>query len=608
MNKSIFITHLSLAFALAIVLAACSTGIKKTAKTEMTAGTVAIVPSWRLTASENDQSRLDYLFQEAAKMKLQERHSEALDLLQHCHNIAPDAPEVLYELSLYELYFRHDSVAIDMLERAAQLDPRNTFYKEALATYHLNRNQVEKALPYLEAIAELRPTRSDILAQLTRIYTGLDRPSEAIRALDRIEVLEGKMPSVSHQKFVLYKQMGQIDEGFKELESLSKEYPHEMSYRLAIADQMLDADREADALKIYDEVRRAEPDNNHLHLSMLQYYRHTGNDSLFTTTRDSLLFAPKTDTDVRVTLMRDLIASEMRNDSLGRHNVIQTFDSLDHRFGNDLDLLQLRAAFLATYDKQNDSDFVAVMDRVIEVEPANTQAIFYLIQYYGEHQQFQQLEDLCRRAVLTHPEELVCHFYLGVALYQQGKKIEAMKAFQDGIVQKTDESRPSMVADLYSILGDIYHETGRDRDAFAAYDSCLVYQDDNVGCLNNYAYYLSLKKRDLDRAEEMSYRTIRLEPDNKTYLDTYAWILFMKERYAEAAHYIDRVCPPDSTDSVLLAMDGVSGVVLEHAGDIAAKNGKMEQALRFWRLAQQAGGDGLTALLPKKIQMKKYVE
>ena len=607
MKKSIFITHLSLAFALAIVLTACGAG-NKTAKTEMTAGTVAIVPSWRLTASENNQSRLDYLFQEAAKMKLQERHSEALDLLRHCHNIAPDAPEVLYELSLYELYFRHDSVAIDMLEHASQLDPRNTFYKEALATYHLNRNQAEKALPYLEAIAELRPTRSDILAQLTRIYTGLDRPSEAIRALDRIEILEGKMPSVSHQKFVLYKQMGEIDKGFKELESLSKEYPHEMSYRLAIADQMLDADREADALKIYDEVRRAEPDNNHLHLSMLQYYRHTGNDSLFTTTRDSLLFAPKTDTDVRVTLMRDLIASEMRNDSLGRHNVIQTFDSLDHRFGNDLDLLQLRAAFLATYDKQNDSDFVAVMDRVIEVEPANTQAIFYLIQYYGEHQQFQQLEDLCRRAVLTHPEELVCHFYLGVALYQQGKKIEAMKAFQDGIVQKTDESRPSMVADLYSILGDIYHEIGRDRDAFAAYDSCLVYQDDNVGCLNNYAYYLSLKKRDLDRAEEMSYRTICLEPDNKTYLDTYAWILFMKERYAEAAHYIDRVCPPDSTDSVLLAMDGVSGVVLEHAGDIAAKNGKMEQALRFWRLAQQAGGDGLTALLPKKIQMKKYVE
>jgi tetratricopeptide (TPR) repeat protein len=148
---------------------------------------------------------------------------------------------------------------------------------------------------------------------------------------------------------------------------------------------------------------------------------------------------------------------------------------------------------------------------------------------------------------------------------------------------------------------------GRDTDAFAAYDSCLTYQSDNASCLNNYAYYLSLEDRDLDRAEEMSYRSIRLEPDNKTFLDTYAWILFMKQRYSEAQRYIDRVCPPDSTDSVLLADESISGVVFEHAGDIAACNQQMEQALRFWTLAQKAGGSGLTAVLPKKIKLKKYI-
>ena len=597
-----------------IVLAACGTIRRARQDGEGTATVsqakaVADDGGARRALSLNDRMRLDYLFQEAAKMKLQERHSEALDLLRQCYTIAPNAPEVLYELSLYELYFRNDSLALALLRQATRLDPRNTFYKEAIATYYLNHIQTEQALPYLEAIAELRPTRSDVLAQLTRIYTSLDRQADAIRALDRIELLEGKMPSVSYQKFALYKRLGQEDKGFEELESLCHEYPHDMTYRLAVADQLLAADREAEALKVYDEVRRQEPDNTALQLSMLQYYRHTGNDSLFAAVRDSLLYEPKSDTDVRVTLMRDLIAQELRDDSLhkGQQRVVETFDSLDTRFGPTLDLLQLRAAFLATYDKQNDSDFVAVMDRVIQLEPANTQAVFYLIQYYGEHQQYEQLEDICRRAVNTHPEELVCHFYLGVALYQQGKKTEAMKAFEEGLLQKTSESRPAMVADLYSILGDIYHESGREDDAFEAYDSCLIYQDDNVGCLNNYAYYLSLLGRDLDKAEEMSYRTIRLEPDNKTYLDTYAWILFMKERYAEAAHYIDRVCPADSADEVLLTMEGVSGVVLEHAGDIAAKNGNQEQALRFWTLALQAGGDGLTAVLPKKIRLKRYL-
>ncbi|MCR4995652.1 MAG: hypothetical protein K6A32_09830 [Bacteroidales bacterium] len=569
---------------------------------------IEAVPTALQTLSPNDRSRLDYFYQEATKQKMLDNHVAAFDLLQHCLQICPEAPEVLYEKALYHLFLRQDSLGLAYLQRAADNDPRNTYYKEALATYYMNRQDAEKALPYLESLAQLLPRRSDILAQLVTIYRAADRPEDAIHALDRIEVLEGKMASVSYQKFALYQQMGQEKKAFAELESLCKEYPHEMSYRLAIGNQLLEADRVDEALKVYEQVRKAEPENPSLQLSMLQYYRHTEDSLHFYHLRDSLLYAPRTESNVRVALLRDLISDEMHGDSLGPQRINNAFDSLDRQWPKDLDLLQLKAAYLTTYDQKNDSGFVAVMDRVHELEPANTQALFYLIQYYGEHQDFKRLEDLCRRGVLTHPEELICHFYLGVALYQQDKKPEAMKAFQDGIVQKTDESRPSMVADLYSILGDLYHEMGRDSDAYAAYDSCLTYQSDNASCLNNYAYYLSLENRNLDRAEEMSYRSIRLEPKNKTFLDTYAWILFMKKRYSEAQHYIDRVCPPDSTDSVLIADNAISGVVLEHAGDIAACNGKTEQALRFWTLAQKAGGDGLTALLPKKIKMKKFVE
>ena len=556
----------------------------------------------------NDQRRLDYLFQEASKQKILEHHVEAFDLLEHCYAISPDMPEVLYDLAIYRFYFHQDSLALTLLQRASTLDPANTFYKEALATYYINHQDAEHALPYYEDLAVLLPRRSDIQAQLVNIYRSTDRLEDAIRALDRIEVLEGKLASVSYQKFNFYRQLGQEKKAFAELESLCKEYPHEMSYRLAIGNQLLEANRVGEALKVYDQVRREEPDNAALQLSMLQYYRHTEQDSLFSTLRDSLLYQPRTASDVRIALLRDLIAEEMKTDSLGREHITATFDSLGTLLPTDVELLQLKAAFLATYDHDNDSDFVAVMDRVNELEPANTQALFYLIQYYGEHKAFERLEDICRRAVITHPEELVCHFYLGVALYQQDKKAEAMKAFEDGIIQKNDDSRSAMVADLYCILGDLYHEMDRDADAYAAYDSCLTYQSDNVSCLNNYAYYLSLQERDLDKAEEMSYRSIRLEPNNKTFLDTYAWILFIKERYSEAQHYMDRVCPPDSADSVLLADDAISGVVLEHAGDIAACNGLTDQAVRFWTLAQQAGGTGLSAVLPKKIKLKKYLK
>jgi Tfp pilus assembly protein PilF len=66
----------------------------------------------------------------------------------------------------------------------------------------------------------------------------------------------------------------------------------------------------------------------------------------------------------------------------------------------------------------------------------------------------------------------------------------------------------------------------------------LKYNPDNIPVLNNYAYYLSLEQTDLDKAEEMSYRTIKAEPNNATYLDTYAWILFQLGQYNDALFYI----------------------------------------------------------------------
>lgn len=590
--------------AMPVLLLSCGSGHKAVAPK---AAAVPTVVSSRAKLSASDQRRLEYFYLEAAKQKLLGNHIEAFDLLSHCLEICPDASEALYDMGLYRLMLREDSLALQLITRAAALDPQNAQYKEALASYYLERNQLREALEKLEDLARLQPRRTDVLTQLVRLYTAQDRPADAIRMLDRIEVLEGKIANVSYQKFALYRQMNQEKKAFAELESLCKEYPHEMSYRLAIGNQLLEADRADEARKVYDQVRRMEPDHPGLKLSMLEYYRKTGADSLFTTLRDSLLFAQGTESQMRVALMRDYISEAMRGDSLGRQHVEETFNALDNDYPKDLDILQLRAAYLATYDKSNDSAFVAIMDRVIDLEPDNTQALFYLIQYYGTHKEFERLENLCRRGVLTHPDELICHYYLGVACYQQDKKPEALQAFQAGIVQKTADSRPAMVADLYAIMGDLLHELHRDKEAYEAYDSCLTYQADNVACLNNYAYYLSLKNEDMDKAEEMSYRTIRLQPDNKTYLDTYAWILFIKERYTEAQSYIDRVCPPDSTDEVLLTDPLVGGVVLEHAGDIAACNGKPEQAERFWTLAQRAGGDGLSAVLSKKIKLKKYI-
>lgn len=145
-------------------------------------------------------------------------------------------------------------------------------------------------------------------------------------------------------------------------------------------------------------------------------------------------------------------------------------------------------------------------------------------------------------------------------------------------------------------MGDILHEKGLDKEAFESYDSCLQWKPDNFAALNNYAYYLSEKRKDLSKAEQMSYKTIKAEPNNATYLDTYAWILFQQERYQEAKIYIDQTIKNDKAPS---------GVVIEHAGDIYFNAGEPEKALEYWKQASENGNN--SAILKRKIEQKKYI-
>ena len=116
-----------------------------------------------------------------------------------------------------------------------------------------------------------------------------------------------------------------------------------------------------------------------------------------------------------------------------------------------------------------------------------------------------------------------------------------------------------------------------------------------------------MEKKQLDKAEEMSYRTVKAEPNNATYLDTYAWILFEKGKYVEARIYIDQA---------LLNGGDKSSVVVEHCGDIYYLNGEHEKAVEYWKQSEKMADKPEEGeeprpldemrLLRKKIANKKY--
>lgn len=550
------------------------------------------------------QTRLDYFMAEAAKSRMQGQWSKAMELYSHCLQIDSCSAEALYQLGRISFYLRQDSAGLEYLHKAVDLDPDNTYYIEPLAAILLRQGCEDDALPLLEHISKLQSNRSDVLSHLASIYSKTGRLEDAISTLDRLEMLEGKMSQLSNEKFSLYMEMGDSVKAFAELQSLCDEYPADLSYKIDMAycyQQLGDYEK---ALQMYDEVRAIDPANVPLQMAMLDYYLSQGMDSLYDATRDSILYAPETETAKRVVLIQQMV-QRMSPDSADTEQIIKRFERVLQLDSTNMELLTMYAAFL-DYRQKPQEMIQSVMSRVLLVEPDNEMATQWLLQYYASRKDYFSLEEICRRGVNYHPKDLVYPYFLGMIMLERNNNAEALEVLDRGIRLRSEDTRLALVSDAFTVKGDVFYKMGKHADAFLQYDSALVYNKDNVLCLNNYAYYLSLRNEYLDKAEEMSYRTIKAEPDNRTYLDTYAWILFMQAKYEQAQEYMDKVVPRDSSEQFLMTDLYTSTAILEHAGDIAWMNGDAERATYLWQLAVRRGDDEVTPILRKKAKKGKY--
>ena len=521
-----YLGQVALAFGLVILTAACGAARK--------GGGTAETPR---TPYEN---RLyDSYYTEAVKQKILGNHDAAYTLLQYCLELNPKAGEALYDLGLYAIYMQNDSLGKQYLERAAALEPDNIWYRETLSSYYLSRSEWAKAQRYLEEMARLNPKRSDVLMRLVSLYQNDRKYAQAIDVLNRIETLEGKSLQVSMDKYWLYMQLKEKERAYAELRALADEFPNDWSYRVILATQYMANDELDQAKRILDEVERKDPENQTLRLALMDYAQATQNDSLYQASLDSLLFGQAADEATRVRVMKDYV-SRQTQDSLHDVRIRDTFRRLlaDPRSGSDMWMMY---AAYQTLKKDHQDSVAVTLNRVLDLEPDNKVALQELIMINIRQQNFPELTRLCQKAIQYYPDMLVFYYYKGLAHYQLDEQEQAVDAFERGLRQDKKAGDEGMVSDMYSILGDLYHGLHQNEKAYAAYDSALVYKDDNLGALNNYAYFLSLENRELDKAQEMSYKTVQIEPDNVTYLDTYAWILFLKGKYTEAKIYMDKV-------------------------------------------------------------------
>jgi tetratricopeptide (TPR) repeat protein len=586
------ILHLMICLSAALLAASCG-GTRNVGTTGTPAKTTAVsLPA----ISHNDSLRFKIYYFEAIKQQSSGNFDAAYDLLRHCLDINPNAAEAYFMLSFYDGILKNDSTAVADVKKAAELSPGNNAYLERLGAGYFSMNDLEEATKAYEKLAENSPERSDVLDILAQLYGRQKDYDKMLDVLQRMETLEGANEDLTLAKMRVYSLQGKKQEEFNELKSMAAKYPNDMNYRVMMGNWLLQNGKADEAYRQYEEVLQAEPGNTDARMSLIDYYRTTGLDLKADSLQEALLLSPKTPKDSKIILIRQAV-SESEQQGGDSTKVLNLFRKILAEPQETSDMAELCAAYMTLKNMPQDS-ISKVLEMVLAISPDNAGARLQLIQTEWNRQDFDRVAELSRQAIDYNPDEMAFYYFLGLAYVQKDDDDSALEALRRGVSQINSQSNKDLVSDFYAIMGDILHDKKLDEEAYAAYDSCLQWKDDNYGCLNNYAYYLSEENRELAKAEQMSYRTVQAEPDNPTFLDTYAWILFKRKKYAEAMQYINMAVDNDTTKSA---------VITEHAGDIHAVNGDIEGAIKFWQQALEAGSENDKAIR-RKIKLKRYVE
>lgn len=549
------------------------------------------------TLSYNDQRRYDYFFMEGLRQYHAGKYDAAFDLLNHCREINPKGAETYYLLAMFQSELGKDSLAMDYLQKAVMLRPSNVTYREQLAQHYINTRQFDNAIQAYEGLYQTDKSRSEVLEILLQLYQQQKNYDKMLTCIQRMEQIDGNSEELTLSKVRVYELKNDKKSAYKALKQLADEHPYDLNFRVMLGNWLMQNQKAEEAFKLFKSVLTAEPENGYALSSMYDYYRAADKKAEAGELAERILTNQKIAPQSKTTIIRQIIP-QSEAEGGDSTKVLQLLDKVLFVNPADTDMYAMKVAYM-TLKKMPTDSISAELRRWLKIAPDNAGARMQLLQNEWPKKDWDEIISLCKPATEYNPEEMGFYYFLGMAYFQKDENEKALDTFRRGVSEITAESNPNIASDFYAILGDLLHQKGNSKEAFAAYDSCLQWKADNYSCLNNYAYYLSEENIDLHRAAEMSAKTVKAEPKNATYLDTYAWILYKDDRFAEAKIYIEQAIA--NLDSTLH-----NNVIYEHAGDINERMGNHAAAVDYWTKALKSGGD--KAALEQKIHPKVIVK
>lgn len=544
---------------------------------------------------ETTRRKFDYFFYGAVNAKTQGKYDESFDLLQHCYAIDSTNASVLVELGAYYSSLDEKNRALDYFRKAVKYDPTNYYYNMILAGLSKELDLKDEVIDIYNYLLKTYPDKVELYFDLANVYGDNGELDKAIQSLDLLQKYTGVSDAITLNKFRLYNMMDKKERAFEEIQSVIDKNPDNIRYKLLMGDLYLQDNQTEKALEYYNQAKLIDPDEPSLILSMVNYYEKTNNKTAAIEELQKAIVNSKMEVDTKLQLLARYIAL-LRQSQQDIKIANPLFQSMFEQHPNNTRINMMYGdVLLLQEDKKGAMEQFEIFTKDNPTDPTGYEQMLRIA--LPDTLALDKVIEITQAGIENIPTAPQFYFYMGLAKFQQKEYNEALTVYEQGLANAEFQS-PLIKSDFYGQIGDINHFLKNNEVAFENYEKALKLNPQNLPVLNNYSYYLSIERRDLDKAEQMSGITIKAEPTNPTYLDTYGWILFEQGAYTMAKIYIEK--------AIEYGKDDNSAEVLEHYGDILAVTGDKEKAVEQWKKARELGSDSKT--LNKKIRKKEYIK
>ena len=544
--------------------------------------------------SEAQKTKAEMFFFEGLRLKSISDYSTAIINFEKTIAIDPNQAAAYYELSQMHLNLKNPAAALPYAIQAIKFDPNNEWYLMAAAEASEKLSEYKMAEKYYQQLVKLKPTHVENYFSVANMQLAQKKYKKSLRTYDELSKQLGITEEIAIQKEKIWLKLNKVNNAAAEIQTLINRYPKEPKYYLLLADIFSANNNSEKAFAIYQKVLQLDSNNGYAQLELAEYYRIKKEESQAMRYLYSAFQNPQINIDHKVRILAPYFSVIGKQSQRKRALALASFLIVAHpaeakAFAIYADLLY--------QDKQLD-----LAKKIYLQTIALDKSVFAvwqnLLLLHAETQDYSGLLKSSNQAIELFPNQNFV-FYLNAAAKYQAKDFEAAAlAYKQALAITFDNKE--MQAQIYSGLGDVYNDLKQYAQSDSFYNASLALKPDEVFVLNNYAYYLALRKEQLPKAAQMAKKANELQPNNASFEDTYAWVLFKMANYEQALIWIELALSHTETPTPTL---------MEHYGDIIYFLTRKEaavQAIEKWKAAKTLGPG--SEQLSEKIKEGKWIE